>query len=76
MWKPAGDLLVELTYSRFPFSDHSCLLLLRDLDDFDLALHESPSNRLASTEAIRIKIRDVLKALDKYSKHSSSLLEY
>jgi hypothetical protein len=50
-------------------------LFLRALDDFDLALHESPSDRSASTEAIRIQIRDVLEALDKYSKHCSSLLE-
>ncbi|KAM3346531.1 hypothetical protein ACQJBY_020850 [Aegilops geniculata] len=37
---------------------------LRALEDFDLALHESPSNGSASIEAMRSKIIDIIEALD------------
>ncbi|XP_047067940.1 uncharacterized protein LOC124675909 isoform X3 [Lolium rigidum] len=47
---------------------------LRALDDFDLALHESPCDLSGSVDAIRFKIWDVLQALDKYGKHCSNLL--
>ncbi|XBI61734.1 hypothetical protein VPH35_042484 [Triticum aestivum] len=37
---------------------------LRALEDFDLALHESPSNGSASIEAMRSKIIDIIEALN------------